>query len=499
MRRLIAWLAGRPAWQRWAIALLSGAFATLAVPPVYILPALLVAFPALFCLVESARSPRAAIALGWWFGAGHFLSGLYWVGNALEVAGAPPFLALSLPLGIALFPAAAMGLYSWTRKKQGERRLETAAAVFGALLLFAICWSAFEWLRGHLLTGFPWNLAAYGWGFSETMSQAVSLMGAYGLTFFTVLVALLPLTVLAPALGRLRWLGPAAALFLLVAQGAYGYGRLAHNGQGEFTDLQVRIVQAAIPQSEKWQPFRRNDHFLEHMRLSGKSGIERVDILVWPEVAVPFYLTEDPGRTVMMGRLVRPGGVVLTGAPRRQPGEDGQTRYYNSLLAIDAGGEVRHVYDKHHLVPFGEYVPFRPVFTALGIERLVEAAGDMSPGPGRRVLDLPGKPPVQPLICYETIFPGAVTADQGPRPGWLLNVTNDAWFGDSAGPRQHFTIARFRAIEEGLPLVRSAGSGISAIVDPYGRITARFGLNKKGILDGLLPRPAPPTLYARAG
>ena len=261
----------------------------------------------------------------------------------------------------------------------------------------------------------------------------------------------------------------------------------------------VRVVQANIAQEDKWRPELLARHFIDHLTLSGTAGAEEVDLFLWPEAAVPYRLDQDPARTVMIGRIARPGAFVLTGFPRAARDRDGRFSFYNSMIAVDHRGAGRALFDKFHLVPFGEYVPLRGLFSALGVERVVEAAGDFSPGPGPRTITLDTLPPVGPLVCYEVIFPGAVVGD-GARPAWLFNLTNDAWYGDGSGPFQHLVIARFRSIEEGLPMVRAASTGISAIIDSYGRVEQELGLNKRGVLTGTLPPPLPGlTPYARFG
>jgi apolipoprotein N-acyltransferase len=214
---------------------------------------------------------------------------------------------------------------------------------------------------------------------------------------------------------------------------------------------------------------------------------------------VPYYLDEEPAKTVMMGRIVRPGGYVISGVPRREILPDRSRRFFNSMIVVDDFGRVIETFDKFHLVPFGEYVPLKGVLEWLGVEKLVEGAGDFSPGRGAATLPLAGMPSMSPLICYEVIFPGAVVVPE-KRPGFLLNVTNDAWYGETSGPYQHLMITRFRAIEEGLPMLRAAGTGISAIIDAQGRVIAQLGLGKSGTVDGLLPvATASPTFYGRYG
>jgi apolipoprotein N-acyltransferase len=257
----------------------------------------------------------------------------------------------------------------------------------------------------------------------------------------------------------------------------------------------LRVVQPNIRQQDKWARARQVPNFMLHLRLTAAPGPEAISHTIWPETATPFFLAERGDARRLMARAVARGGAVIAGAPRRSsPGRP--FRLWNSLFAIDDTGAVTASYDKAHLVPFGEYVPLRRY---LPLVKLVQGQVDYAPGPGRRTLRVPGLPPFSPLICYEAIFPGAVL-DRSDRPAWLLNITNDAWFGTSAGPYQHLAIARTRAVEEGMALVRAANSGISAVIDPYGRVMARLGIGERGVIDSALPAPLEgATLFGRFG
>jgi apolipoprotein N-acyltransferase len=263
----------------------------------------------------------------------------------------------------------------------------------------------------------------------------------------------------------------------------------------------LRLVQPSIDQASKWRPELRRGHIEKQMRLSSGPAARPVSHVIWAETAVPFLLDNESELRAQLADIVPQGGLLIAGAPRLGdpdgPGE--QRRLWNSLYGLDESGAVVGTYDKHHLVPFGEYTPLRAVLGWLGLGKLTVGGQGFSAGPGLATLDLPGLPPFSPLICYEAIFPGRVVAE-GARPQWLLNLTNDAWFGTSSGPYQHFAGVRIRAVEEGLPLVRVANSGISAVVDPYGRLLGQLRLNQVGVLDSPLPRPAKGvTLYARYG
>lgn len=490
-------LAALSGWRRCAAAALCGALATLAMPPFYLFPFLVPAFCGLYWLSGGARDGRQAFATGWCFGFLQFATGLYWITNALLVDAdkfgwLAPFAVSGLSLGLAIFPAAVVLVF------HAARRRGWADGAAGALL-FALAWTVAEWLRGHILTGFPWNLIATTWSFSPAMSQSVALFGAYGLSFVTVLAAIAPaLAFTSGGASAKRAVGSAAALFALAALCALGGAArlaLAPTAMPPVAGVGLRLVQANIDQRLKWEEGERVNTLRKYLALSGQPAAA-VTHLVWPETALPYFLSTEPELLRLLGQAVPPDGLLLTGAVRTAPTGNVADGVWNSIHAIDRNGRVVATYDKVHLVPFGEYVPLRHI---LPIDKITPGASDFSAGPGPTTLALPGLPPVSPSICYEAIFPAALVARDAPWPQWMLNVTNDAWFGHSAGPHQHFASARLRTIEQGLPLVRAANTGISAVIDPYGRIVAQLGLGREGVLDSVLPTALPPPPYARVG
>ena len=506
-RRLAAATAGLTGWRRSGVAFLLGVATTLALPPWYALPLLPVGITGLVWLLDGAggstRPVRRSALVGFCFGIGYFALGVHWIAEAFLVDPARhgwmiPFALGGLAALLGLFVAGACGVYAWLR---GRFAVDGA----GRVLLFAVCWVAFEWLRGWLFTGFPWSLIGYVWSFSPAMMQTAAMGGVFALSLLTLPVAALP-AVLGDTRrsGRTRaTLAVVAALLPMMFVGwlrlsaapDYGNAPAAAPNPALVAGVRLRIVQAGIPQRLKWRSELRREHLMRHIALSRGVATTTPTLVIWPETAVPYALVNDPAIRQQVAAAVPPNGLLLTGTIRFEDVPDAGRRYFNSALALAGDGEILALYDKVHLVPFGEYVPLGSL---LPLEKLVAGAGDFTAGAALRTLDLPGVPPVGPLICYEAIFPDAVTAP-GRRPDWLLNLTNDGWFGNGAGPRQHLAIAAMRAVEQGLPLVRAAGTGISAVVDPYGRELGRLETGAVGVLDAVLPRALPPTPFATYG
>ncbi|MFE0752634.1 apolipoprotein N-acyltransferase [Inquilinus sp. NPDC058860] len=491
IERLAARIAALSRWRRFGAAIGLGVLASLSVPPLYAAPLLWLAFPGLFWLLAGARSGLSAFLTGWAFGFGFFVPGLYWVSWALTV---DPRFFWMIPFAMAGLPAL-LGIFTGLAGLgfHGLRR-----AGWGGPLALAVAWGLAEWLRGHVLTGFPWNLVGYAWVGWLPVLQGVSVIGIYGLSVLTVAAATLPATLAGPRRTGLAATAAGIALFLAIA----GWGALRLAGESSVTPVSgviLRLVQPNISQADKWSGDKRIENFNKQLAMSAAPGIEHVTAVIWSETAVPFTLSWEPEAQKALGAILPPGALALVGATRATPYGTEPLEAWNSVYAVDRAGTVLATYDKAHLVPFGEYVPLRGLLAPFGIEKITAGSVDFSPGPGPRTIDLPGLPPVSPLICYEAIFPGAVLDPAGKRPGWLLNVTNDGWYGMTSGPYQHFAIARTRAVEEGLPLVRAANTGISGVVDAYGRIRGEIALGEAGILDAHLPAALPETPYARWG
>jgi apolipoprotein N-acyltransferase len=482
-------LAALTGWRRYAMAAALGTIATLALPPIYLMPVLYPAFAGLVWLLPGRLARVDAFFTGWWFGMGYFASSLYWIGFAPVTFSAS--LWWLVPAAIIVIPGILSvfhGVATLAASRLGGGHLRRA-------LVLTLAWGITEWLRGHIFTGLPWNLAGYGWIGSGAMAQAAAVFGMYGVTVLAVASATLAAGVAGGSPGRrMATLGVAVAIPL--AAWAGGMIRLAgapEPGADNVPGVGLRIVQANIPQKEKWSGQLIQGNFDLHRRLSVEGRPDWITHLIWPETAAVIDLTRYPDWAEAASQAIPPGGLLLTGTPRRVLDPP---QVWNSMVAVDSQGNITGGFDKFHLVPFGEYMPMRSI---LPFEKITAGMQDFSAGPGPGAVRLKGLPPVGPLICYEVIFPGEVV-DPANRPDWLLNLTNDAWYGQTAGPHQHLAIARLRAIEEGLPLVRSANTGISAVFDAYGREIARLGLNEQGALDVELPRPlTTPTLYGRYG
>ncbi len=498
-------------WRRAGLALVTGAVSALAFPPFNAAPVLLVTFPIFIWLIDGSVAPERvfplrrllpAAAIGWWFGFGFFLGGLWWVGAAFlvdadEFGWLMPIAVIALPAGLALFWAfgAALARMFWS---DGWPRI----------LVFAIAMTIAEWLRGHFLGGFPWNAVGYAMMPLPVLMQGAALIGLWGMTFVALLVFPAPALLIGGSsrdrLGRYLLLALIVALF--GADLGYGTIRLHRAQEAYVPNVRLRLVQPAINQSEKWQKGRAQEIFNRLIETSqtslvpGRSGMTGITHLIWPESSIPFLLTEQPDALRAIADLLPRGSTLIAGAVRATPPDPATAKrqFFNSIYVINDDGVIRDAYDKVHLVPFGEYLPFQETLESWGIRQLTKLPGGFSAGASRRNLPLANAPSFAPLICYEAIFPDEVLG-QGPRPGFLLNVTNDAWYGNTPGPAQHLRLAQLRAVEEGLPLVRTANNGISAIIDPYARIVSSLGLGKAGVVEGELPVALPPTLYASQG
>ncbi|HLZ77023.1 apolipoprotein N-acyltransferase [Phenylobacterium sp.] len=498
-------------WPARALTLFAGIAAGLGHPPFGFIFGPL-GYALLLALIDAEGAPdgprrplRQAFFRGWLAGVGYFAVSVWWITepfmvDAKEQGWMAPFALVLMAGGLALFWGLASLLYR-ALKVPGPARV----------LVFAGCLAGFEWLRGHVFSGFPWDLPGETWAAGTAPSQAASLIGAYGLTWLTVAIAAAPAVLADKGRARARIATLAAALAALA--GLYGYGawRLETAVKPAPGAPVIRVVQANIDQKNKWKPENLRMVFDTYVDLSTRKAAVQPAIVIWPEGALPAVIDEliAPGSPygAALRDTLNPGQTLLMGANRAEAGPNGVARYFNTLVAFRREAQalrVTGVYDKHHLVPFGEYMPAGELASKVGFRSLVHMPDDFTAGPPSQPIAPWGVPAVQVLICYEALFPGvtrAGAARAGLRPAWILNVSNDAWFGEGSGPLQHLNIASYRAIEEGLPIVRATPTGVSAVIDAYGRIVpgARLGLGRLGVIDAPLPPAIEKTVFSRVG
>ena len=495
------WTVGRRAAP--LLALAAGALAAIAHPPFGVLPGLL-GYALLLHLVDQApeaRPLRAAFWRGWLAAFAYFAIGCWWVAEAFLVDAQgqgwmAPFAVTLLPAGLGLFWGAACALYRRLRP-QGPARV----------LAFAGCLAAAEWLRGHLFTGFPWNLPGETWAAGSPVSQSAALVGAYGLTWITLAVAAAFAIPFGGGGRRASIITVATAVAALAALYGFGWARLAGAPPAAPGAPLVRIVQANVDQEKKYDEALFRSILARYVSLTGQPAPRTPDIVVWPEGALPESANAifGPGAWTAgdIAGALRPGQTLMMGAYRIDAGPS----YFNSLIAFrrEADGlRLTALYDKYRLVPFGEFLPLEWILEPIGFKRVSQLGEGFDPGPAPAPVAPLGVPPVQPLICYEALFPALVrdaVNRSEVRPRWLANVSNDAWFGVTSGPWQHLNMASYRAIETGLPMVRATPTGVSAMVDAFGRSPPgqRLGLDRMGVVDALLPPALEPTPYRRFG
>lgn len=496
---LIAYVTSK-SWSQRGMTFLLGAMGALGFAPVFLFPALLLSLSGIWFLLEQAIednfSYRTIFWLGWFFGLGHFTAGLYWITYALTVDlatfwWAMPFALFGIPAILAVFTSASFLLTSFWPYKGISRAFA-----------FAAIWIGVEWLRGHLFTGFPWNLLGYAWAFSPEMQQLASLGGTYGLSLLVVLMAI---SLIYIASRRPFERSMALSIYLMVAVfWLWGKERLNKPEVIFSPPLAIRLVQPSIPQTLKWDPTQKEANFQNLLKMTVQPSLLPLKAIIWPESAISFFLEQDTIRRFLIEESLPKGAYLFTGGLRRTDPDLNPLTIWNSLLVLDDTGDIVAHYDKSHLVPFGEYLPFRPFLDRLfgkgSIKKITAGTVDFTAGSGPVTLPLPNLPAFSGLVCYEVIFPKAIVNPAHSRPSWIINVTNDAWYGNTSGPYQHFEAARFRAIEEGIPLVRAANSGISAVFDAYGQTMGSLKLNEKAVLDVLLPSPTRSIpFYARWG
>lgn len=486
--RFFAWLEARSRFGLPVLAFLIGALLSRAFAPTNFFPIIFIAVPLALLLLGHARDGFQAFGHGWWVGFGLFSLGLNWIGFSFtQQDNVPEFMA---PIAVFILTALLsvyIGTVFWA-----TWRLRVSG--FARVLVFASAWTLFEIARGFWFTGFPWHLIGAVWAEWLPVAQSVYWISVYGLSFVTLLAAgsLVLFFETKPSLPTMAVAALGVLTFPVIA--FLGYQRLASNDTHYHLGVSMRLVQANVQQDEKWRSYLINDHFDNHMQLSRSQSengkADGIKLLIWPETAVQRETFDRDGSLLRwrMSRLLNFGSYAITGAPRFAE-EGGELKYYNSLIAFNSKGSLYARYDKNHLVPFGEYLPFEKALKAIGLSQLTELAGGSAwaAGQGLQTVKLPGVPSFSPLICYEAIFPGQVVLGED-RPEWMLVISNDAWFGMTDGPYQHLALSRLRAIEEGLPMVRSTSTGVSAVIDSYGRTISSLGLGRRGTVESPLPK-----------
>ncbi|MBI4031785.1 MAG: apolipoprotein N-acyltransferase [Proteobacteria bacterium] len=484
------------AFSHYFLCLLAGAAMVPAMSPWNLWPFLFMGFSVFYILLSKAGKMRDAFIGGWLFGFGYFAAGLWWIANALLVPGNEflwvwPLAIAGLPALLSFFPAIAC---------LAVMRL-AALKHYSGFFFFVAAFSLAEWLRGHLFTGYPWNSYGYAWGGWLPMAQSAAFGGLYFLTLLTVFWSALPgFLLVSENPKKIKYALAALAVIAAIANYASGEYRLRQPLPEPAKNFYIHIVQPNIPQADKWDGAKAGENLSQHLSLSfphENETAETTTLIVWPETALSWRAMEHENAVTAIKDVLGlyKGKVYLvTGMLRYEPGpgggEEGE-KYFNSIAVFNRDLSMTAVYDKSHLVPFGEFIPLQK-YVPFG--PFVQFTG-FATGPGPQTISLPDLPPFSPLVCYEIIFPGAVVGKTSGRPHLIVNVTNDAWYGDSPGPRQHFMQTRFRAIEEGLPIVRSANTGISGMIDAYGRAVATIGINSEGVLSYIMPAPAIRTTF----
>lgn len=496
-------------WRRRVLAFAAGAIGALAMPGVDWPFAMIAAGSLAVLLIDGSSgaplaSMRSAFAAGWFWGFGYFLVGLWWLGAAFLVdpgkfAWALPLGVVALPAALAIFPAVGFAL-ARTFWSNGPRRI----------FAFAAALTTTEWLRGTIFTGFPWNDIGMALGGNLVTAQIAAWVGFHALTLLTLVIGAAPATLWRLDLRRADWRMTSTAALALIAIVGFGAWRISGPDAPDVANVRLRLVQPDVTQGDAFLAADGDAILKSYFALSDRatspetSGVADVTHLIWPESAFPFLLARQPQAVRAIADFLRGGAILITGAARADAPSPGQTRphFFNSIAVLDKSGLRPESYDKKRLVPFGEFLPFSNVLRAVGLTQFVATPGGFSAGSGDELMQIPGLPPALARICYEAIFPydwGIYDSPPLASARWILNVTDDAWFGLTPGPYQHFAQARLRAIELGLPLVRAANTGISAVMDGRGRIRKQLGLGEQGVLDASLPTAEPMTLTRHWG
>jgi len=466
------------------ISLLLGLLSGLVFAPTFFIPALFT-LSYLCYLIQKSENWQEAAKFGYLFGFGHFLSGIYWISIGVSVYIADfwwaiPFALFGLPLVLAFFISASSAASFFYRNSKYYQ------------FIFCLFWVLFEWVRSWIFTGLPWNLIGYAFSFSDILIQPLSIIGIYGLSFIVIYISTSFYPFFTKQFNQLKILLFTSTIILTVII-IYGTIRL-NNYPTNFTDIKVRLVQPSIPQPEKWNEEEFWHNLMLHINLSENS--EPTDLIIWSEAAlvVPEYIPQVKSELLKM--LNSTNAILITGGISDNNKHGEEFELYTAMYAIAKNGHKLFEYHKSHLVPFGEYMPLKKI---LPFKKLTHGLIDYKEGSGGLVYLDKYNLKIKPLICYESIFPDFVRTNN-EIADVIINVTNDAWYGKSSGPYQHFYISKSRAVENGLPMIRVANNGISAIIDPLGRVIEKLDLNEINYINGLIPKKLNfPTIFSKFG
>lgn len=491
------------------IAFFAGVILTLAFAPIHFFLAVPIAFSIFYFLLESETQKqsktfwqREVFLLGFFFGFGHFVSGIYWICISLlidvkQFGWLVPFALTIIPAILAAYFAAVALFYKYFVKRFGFN------LYYEKILLFAVLFVFGEIARSNFLSGFSWNLLGYTWMFDLHFAQLGSVFGTYGLSFFAVLVGLMPIIFWKRKPVFSDKIFAAFVVFFLIANFVFGIFYIDNKKLTILPDTVIRLVQANVKQEIKWVNSQKRENLLKHIYMSNAKNFDKVKVVIWSETSVPYVVNNDEALLEYLRQAVPDNGILITGGLRMEAPETQTQKFpqvWNSVFVLGKSG-VTQSYDKHHLVPFGEFVPFYHFLSFMYLDEAIDSitggGQGFAQGDGAKTL-LTENFSFSPLICYEVIFSSEV-ANRKKLPELFINLTNDAWFGNSSGPYQHFDMARMRAIEYGIPLIRVAGSGISALVDPFGRVIAKIPLNQEGVMDVDLIKNNETSLYAIYG
>lgn len=487
---------------RFFVSFIAGAICSLSFAPFHFFPAAIFSLSAFYFLLENENKKKQIFWLAWCYGFGYFLSGVYWIAISLLVDAAQ--FAWLIPFALTLIPgvlAIYLALFALSYKFFIKKFL--FIKTYQKIIVFAVLWLIFEILRSFLFTGFPWNLLGYIWSFSDNLTQLSNIFSVWGLSLFAVLICLFPTLFLDFKKNKISLIKVNAGdkifgtflFLLLIFSFFYGQNYIDNRKIIAHEDKKLRLVQGNIQQDLKWDAQQKYQNFLKHITLTNSKDLNLVKMVIWSETAVP-YAIDDNGDLLDKLKLATPDeGALVTGAVRVNYSKSDEIEsVWNSVFAIEKSGVVGY-YDKHHLVPFGEYVPLQKYFPF--ISKITDGAIGFSEGEGPKTVKTSSLS-FSPLLCYEVIFPDKII-DKKNRPDLLINLTNDAWFGKSSGPYQHFDMAKMRAVEYGISLARVANTGITAFFDPFGRVVKKIDLNEEGIIDVSFIQKLKPTIYSKYG